>query len=144
MRFISAFLMVGALLLAAPAVVFAEEWHSVTDEIEIDYETATVRVFALSKGNSGPELKDAARKPLLAYIGTLTSGEKETPLVQVFKTRPVLQAKVQEIVVQNLDSKYATFLPELQQYSCYHFFDLKRLKQAVPDLNMPRPSGAVQ
>ena len=132
----------------------AEEWVSVTDEIDVDYNRSIVRIYSvikqLPKKSSRKSIeskrrgKDRARDILSSYIATLTTGSDKKNIEEELKGRPALSAKVQYVVEENLHNVGALDLPASEQYGYYFTFDLKLLKALIPELNMPQPAGTVQ
>ena len=132
------------LLFCAP-FAFADDWTAITDEIDVDLSTNIVRVYAVVKKDSGYDrkAKDQARKTLLAYIDTLTTGKERAPLKDEFAKRQALYGKVQHIVERNLQYGEETDLPATGQYSRYYLFDLKLLTQLLPNFNFPSKEDAL-
>ena len=133
------------------ALASAQDWTSLTDEIEIDYNTSVMRIFVVIKSNSPgynhyKETLQPGIKMTTAYIRTLTVGSDKKKLGEVMKARPALAAKIQKIVEDTLAniSVEGSYLQETSQYCRYYTFDLKRLLAVVPDLNLPKPDDMVQ
>lgn len=131
----------------------AQEWTSITDEIEVDYNDNLVRAFVVIKGrdaNYGHQSETL--KPginlLTAYIKTLTTGADKKVLGDEMKSRPALAAKIQKVLEDDIGNPMRTergsYLQETGQFCRYYTFDLKKLLPVVPELNMPKPAGEVQ
>lgn len=119
------------------SMAFADEWTAVNDEVEIDYQTSVIRVFTSAK--EANILDTIAQKIVLSYIGTLTDGQDNKKLADIFKTRKVILAKIQLLIKQKTSYQR---LPEKVldgTYTGYYTFDLKLIKSILPDVNMPTP-----
>ena len=133
------------------ALASAQDWTSITDEIEIDYNTSVMRIFVVVKSNNPNydhhrETLQPGIKTTTAYIKTLTAGSDKKKLGEVMKARPALAAKIQKIVEDSLrnGAVSASYLQETAQFCRYYTFDLKKLLAVVPDLNLPKPDDMVQ
>ena len=127
-------LLVLALLLSVPAL--ASEWTPVNDELDIDYQTHTLRIYVT--GKSGYDLYPMARKMTMEYIATLTDGANHIKLADVFKTRKAMASKTLTLVTKNIRSDASSNLDDGLQ-SIYFLFDLNLLKSLFPEINMPTP-----
>ena len=121
------------------SVAAANDWSAVTDEIDVDYSSNAVRVFALVKSGSGDYNRavEQSKKILLGYLGTLTRGKEKVRMEEEFNKRPALFGKVQYAVQRNIQQAGDAKLPATDQYGLYMTFDLNLLKPLIPDLNMP-------
>lgn len=126
------------LLICAPA--FAEEWTALDDEIDIDYTTGVVRVFTMDDAYKGgnSKLDTQAMSMVMKYISALTAGDDAKRLSDLFATRKSLAAKV-ETVVANATYRQSLTRLKNKTATAYYTFDLKLLKSALPDINLPTP-----
>ena len=135
-----------ALVLICVSTAFANDWTAITDEVDVDFSTNTVRVYSVvgRKGsNHWDRSKAQARKTLLAYIDTLTTGKERVLLKDEFAKRKALHAKVQHLIEINLQNGQDAVLTETDQYSRYYSFDLKLLASLLPNLNFPTAEDAL-
>lgn len=128
--------LVFALLLSVSAL--ANDWTPINDEVEIDYQAHVVRVFVSAKDYAAAGLN--GQKMVLRYIETLTDGQDNKKLADVFKMRKVVLTKVQVILQGNTNQVQYASLPD-GTYTSYYTFDLKLLKPLFPELNLPTPGN---
>lgn len=131
-------LVVCLLLLSSMAA--AEEWVALSDELEIDYASQTLRVFAMDKDRG--KLSVQARKSILTFVSSLTDGTDQKKLSDIFKTRKVISAKVQKLIQDNTHDMNKFTRLEDETGTNYFSFDLKLLKSVLPEINLPSPGDA--
>lgn len=126
------FALILAFLLGTAAM--AAEWTPVNDELDIDYQTHVLRVYVT--GKDWGQMSAAGRKMAYEYIGTLTDGNDNIKLVDIFKTRKAMSSKTQALLKDNMREENSMRLDD-GTLSIYYLFDLKLIKSLFPNVNMP-------
>lgn len=127
-------LVLGMLLWASVAHA---EWTPITDEVEIDYQTHVIRIFVSGKDYTA--FGGTARKIAFAYISTLTEGQDNKKMSDIFKTRKVMETKTKALLGETIRDRYETTRLEDGTRAAYISYNLNSLKSLFPNINLPTP-----